>query len=346
MRIFIGSTGEHAGLTLVIWAIIRRLMEKKYSPGFFKPFGGDGLNDNETGMDPDALLFKEILNMEEPVEMICPYTFSENIKIQDNQTQVLKKIKYLLSTFSIDKDILLIAGSKDIFNDSAPRALKDMALIREINTDVILAHRFQKISSSIYSILSIHSLLKNNLKGVVINRVPSEQLENVKDKITPLLQQKGISNIAVLPEAPFLSMWSIKKIVEILDGEIIYGKEYLDRPVDTLTVGASFLSKGLSIFKRVYNKIILLSSSPGTTEVAGVILTGNRDIPDKVLEIARGHKIPLISVKNSIFSTWDLLENNLSRLSSGDEDKVIRFMEMMDRNDFLNNLIKSQGIVF
>ena len=55
MRIFIGSTGEHAGLTLVIWAIIRRLMEKKYSPGFFKPFGADSLNDNETGMDPISL---------------------------------------------------------------------------------------------------------------------------------------------------------------------------------------------------------------------------------------------------------------------------------------------------
>ena len=344
LRIFIGSTGDHAGLTLVIWAIIRRLLDKKYSPGFFKPFGTSGLND--TGIDHDALLFKEVLDIEEPVEMFCPYSVSEDEKIQDNQKQVLEKIKYSLSTFFKDKNILLIAGSKEIFSDSTPKVMGDMTLLTEINTDIILVHRFQKISSSMYSILSIHSLLKDRLKGIVINRVSSGQLKNVEDKIIPLLQQKGISNITVLPEDPFLSMVSIRKIITILGGKIIYGKEYLDRPVNRLTVGASFLNKEMNIFKRVYNKIILLGPSSGTPEVAGIILTGNRKIPDKVLEIARQHKISLVSVENSTFNTWDLLENNLSRLSFGDEKKVIRFMEMMDHNDFLNNLIKSLGIVF
>ncbi|MBN2419676.1 MAG: phosphotransacetylase family protein [Deltaproteobacteria bacterium] len=345
-RIFIASTGEHAGLTLVIWAMIRRLLEKKCRVGFFKPFGTGSLQENGKGMDPDAILFKEILKIEEPVEMICPYAVTGDIKIQDNQAQVLNKIKDLLSTFSTGKDILLIAGSQDIFSDSASGTLKDMALIREINSDIILVHRFQKIPSSIYSILSIHSLLKEKLKGVVINRVSSDHLENVKDKIIPLLQQRGILNVTVLPEDPFLSTGSIKKIVDILGAKIICGQEYLDRPVNTLSVGASHISAGLSILKRIYNKIILIKSSYGTPEIAGIILTENREPPDRVLEIARQHKIPLLSVKNSIFDTWDLLEKTLSRLSSGDEYKAIHFMEMMDHNNFLNNLIRSLGIVF
>jgi BioD-like phosphotransacetylase family protein len=181
---------------------------------------------------------------------------------------------------------------------------------------------------------------------VIINRVPGEQLENIRDKMIPLLSQKGVSNIAVLPEDQFLSTRSIKEIAEIISGKVICCKEFIDRTVTALTVGTSCLHQELSIFKRVYNKIILLGPSSGCPEIAGIILTGNREIPDKVLKIAQESKIPLILVKKDIFTNSELLEKNMSRLSPKDENKVIHFTEMMDHNDFLNSLIMSLGIVF
>jgi len=39
--LFIGSTGDRAGHTLIAWAIARRLAEKGMSVGFIKPFGTD-----------------------------------------------------------------------------------------------------------------------------------------------------------------------------------------------------------------------------------------------------------------------------------------------------------------
>lgn len=343
-RIFIGSTGDHAGLTLTTWAIARRLLEKKYNPGFFKPFGIENLLISGAGTDPDVLLFKEILNISEPAEMICPYEISGGKKIQGKPIQVLDKIKYHLSILSKHRDVLLIEGSRDIFSDGAPNVMRDLSLVAEINADLILVHRFQKMSTSLYSILSIHSLFKDRLKGVVVNRVSSEQLENIRDKMIPLLNQKGILNIAVLPEHQFLSTRSIKEIVEILSGKVICCKEYIDRTVTALTVGTSCLHQELRIFKRVYNKIILLGPASGCPEIAGIILTGNREIPNKVLKIAQEAKIPVILVKKDIFTNFELLEKNISKLSPKDENKVIHFTEMLDHNDFLNRLIMSLGV--
>ena len=271
--------------------------------------------------------------------MICPYVLSGDEKIKDSPDQVLDKIKYLIPPLSKDTDILLIAGSKEIFFDRSPHSIGDISIIAEFDTNLILVHRYQKISTSIYSILSVHSLLKDRLKGVLINRVPPEQLIDVKNRIIPLLNQKDISNIAVLPEDPFLSLRSLEEIREILDGKIICGEEYLDRSVTGMTVSASSLDGGLRIFKRVYNKIILLGPSSDSPKIAGILLTGNREIPSKALEIAQESKIPLILVKKDIFASRELLEQNMSRLTPRDENKVIHFMEMMDHDNFLNRLI-------
>ena len=343
--LFIGSTGDHPGLTLITWAIARRLLEKKYRPGFFKPFGTGLLLVDNIRTDPDAILFKEILNLGEPLEMICPYRVSGDGKIQYDPDQVLEKIRYLASVLSKEKDILLIAGSKEIFFDRAAHSTRDISIISEFNTDLILIHRFEKISTSLYSILSVHSLLKDHLKGLVINRVPPGQIDDVKEKIVPLLTQRGIYYIAVLAEEPFLTQRSLEDIREILEGKVLCGDEYLDRPVGAMTVGASCLNGALKIFKRVYNKIILLESSTGTPKIAGILLTGNRDLPDRVMEAAEESKVPLISVKKDRFASREILEQNMSRLSSEDEDKVIHMTEMMDHDNFLNRLIGSLGIV-
>jgi BioD-like phosphotransacetylase family protein len=340
-HIYISSTGNHAGLTLVIWAIARRLMEKKYHPGFFKPFGTGTIKDDDTGIDNDVFLFKEILHLKEPMELINPCPDSEVYKKSYNQSLSLDKIKNTLSTILNERDILLIAGSGGIFSDSKSNVISDISLIEELETDLVLVNRFQKVSTSIYSILSVHSLLKDRLKGVVINRIPAVQLEEIREKIIPVLKQKEISNIALLAEDPYISMRSIKEIAEILGGTIICGNENLDRPVNTLTVGSSCLPGGLKVFKRVYNKIILLGPSDEHPEIAGMLLTANRDIPESVIEIAREFNIPLILVEKDLFFNWELLQNYMSRFSTRDENKVTHFMEMMDHDGFLDRLIES-----
>ena len=337
--LFISSTGDHAGQSIVACAVALRLLEKKIKPGIFKPFGTGLVRIDDMWTDPDAQLFKEILNLEDPLEMICPYLISEKVETLHGPVEILEKIEFLAHELLKEKDIVLILGSKHIFFDDAPYSLPDISLMSELNADLVLIHRYRQTSTTLYSILSVHSLLKDRVKGVVINRVPPDQVSDVKEQVLPALSKNGISNIAVLPEEPFLLLRSIEEIREMLDGKIICGDEYLDRLVGGITVGMPGMDKGLMIFKRIYNKIVLLEPSTTSRKIAGILLTGNREPPRQVLEAARKSQIPLILIKEDSFVAKEQLEKSVASLSPGDVKKILHFMSMMDSDDFLNRLI-------
>jgi len=297
--LFISSTGDHAGQSIAACAVALRLLEKKIKPGIFKPFGTGLVRIDDMWTDPDAQLFKEILNLKDSLDMICPYLISEKVETLHGPVEILEKIKYLAHELLKEKDIVLILGSKHIFFDDAPYSLPDVSLMSELNAD----------------------------------------LGDVKDQVLPSLSKNGISNIAVLPEEPFLSLRSIEEIRERLDGKIIWGDEYLDRLVGGITVGMPGMDKGLMIFKRIYNKIVLLEPSTVSRKIAGILLTGNREPARQVLEAARKSQIPLILIKEDSFVAKEHLEKSVASLSPGDIKKILHFMTMLDSDDFLNRLI-------
>ena len=278
---------------------------------------------------------------------------SEKILKQGEPTEILGEIKLLARELSTGKDLLLIFGSKHIFFDNVPHSLPDISLISELNANLVLVHRYTKISTSLYSILSVYSLLKERVKGIILNRVPHEQMGEIKDQIIPVLARKGVSDITLLPEDSILSLWSIREIREILNGQIIWGDEYLDRPVEGMTVGTADLHGELLLFKKVYNKIILFgpsvisrrSEKPMASRViAGILLTGNREPSHLVLEAAKKSKIPLILVKEDSFSAKERLEQSAPALTPADEKKGLHFIGMMDCDNSLNRLVQSLGL--
>ena len=351
--LFIGSTGDHAGQTLVAWSIARRLQDKGVRVGFFKPFGAPPVKVHDGWADPDAFLFKKALRMEEPLDSICPYMLPEHYmnpnmldpkmpdpKMPDN---MIEEITSLAIKLSKGKDLLVIIGSKHIFFDDAPHPVPDLSIISELKADMCLVHRYKKVSTTLYSILSVNSLLKDCIKGTIINRIPHIQLQEARDQIGPVFSQKGITNIGFLPEDPTLSLWNIGQIRDILKGQVLWGEEFLDRPVEGLTVGTSNLQGELKIFKRVYNKVILIGPSATSPVVAGILLTGNREPGRRVLEAAGRSGIPLILVQDDAFSVKERLEQYPPTLTPEDEDKINYFTALMDRHNLLNGIIRSLG---
>jgi hypothetical protein len=126
--LFIGTTGDHAGHSLVTWAITRRLVERGFRVGFFKPFGTQRVNINAHWSDPDALLFKETLGIQEPLDRICPYVLSEDAWRDTGPETLLKEIRTLVRELSDNKDVLIIMGADHIFLDNASRGVSDISL--------------------------------------------------------------------------------------------------------------------------------------------------------------------------------------------------------------------------
>ncbi|MFH1488313.1 MAG: AAA family ATPase [Pseudomonadota bacterium] len=352
--LFIGSTGDRAGHSLITWAIARRLSEIGLRVGFAKPFGTNPVYCNDRWTDHDALLFKQFLNLPYPLERICPHLITGETGKQAAMADFPKRFKSLVDELSSKSDILLIMGSKHIFFDESTCPVPDIAIINELNADFILINRFRKTSSSIYSILFAKSMIKEKFKGVFLNRIPPGKFEDIRKGIVPALSDKGIPCIAALQEDPSLSFRSLREIREVLSGELLCGEEELGRLVGRATVGSTELKGSLQIFKRVYNKIILLAPFPSDKglheplperNVAGILLTAGRKPAAPVLETAKNNHIPLMLVKEDTFSVLECLDKNPPRLSPADETKVRQMMSLLDRDGALDTLIKSMGLI-
>jgi BioD-like phosphotransacetylase family protein len=346
--LFIGSTGNHAGMSLLTWAIARRLMERGLNVGFMKPFGTHPVRIHGVWTDQDAFLLKEALNLQDPPERICPNLVSENGWREKDKEVIVEELRILAQELSSKKDILLIMGTQHIFFDESFCPVPDTSLINALQFDTILVNRFQQPSTSLYSILSVSSLLKERLKGVLLNRVSPEMLEGITNQTIPSLSKKGIPIMTAVPEDPVLSFQTLGDIKETLDGKILCEEESLGKPIGGMTVSSADLEGELRIFSRVYNKIVLLEPSPPDTEtgaapraVSGILLTGGRTPPPQAVTACEQARIPLILVKEDTFSAQERLEQHPPRLSPRDENKVRHFTEFLDRNGALDNLLQS-----
>lgn len=336
--IFISSTGNRAGKSLLAWAVSQRLTEMGKKTGYFKPFSTKPVLINNQWTDSDAVLFKETLNIGEPLDMICPNIVFNN---PEGSPALIHEITASADKLKNSRDVLIISGAKHAFCNDLTCSIPDANIISEINAGLVLIHRFKKVPTTLYSLLSISSLLKNNIRGIVINRVPHDFVDDITNSVIPVLKNAGISNITVLSEDPLLSCWNLREICSLLNGRILYGEEYLERRVFKMTVGTSDLNDDLKIMKRVYNKIIF-SGPPGTTPVvSGILLTGSRMPPDQVIEAARKSMTPLIIVKQDSFSALEQIEKASPFLSPSNTDKLFHFIKQLDRDNFLDRLINS-----
>lgn len=351
--LFVGSTGDHAGHTILTWTLVNRLVEKGFKVGFFKPFGTRPSLQEGDWVDLDALLFKTVLNLQEPFPCICPYPRPYKTPGQNTSDEVTGRVKALALELSAGKDILVVMGSRHIFFDDASFGISDIFLDRKLGADFILIERFRSVHKSVYSILSIHSLLPGRIKGVILNRVSAEEMENIGTQLTRPLAKKGVAITAVIPEDPSLSLRSIGEICQNLEGEFICGEEGRDQAVTGTSLSISGLKAELRIFKRVFNKIILLRpAGPEAKDkeywrppaVAGILLTGGRTPPPQIIEMAKKAGVPLILVKDDTFMAMQRLEEDDSPLSFRDEGKVRYFTALMDRDGALEKLIHSLGL--
>jgi len=138
-----------------------------------------------------------------------------------------------------------------------------------------------------------------------------EKFEEIQKEMLPSLSEKGVPMTIPLPEDPLLSFRSLREIGEILDGEFLCGEENLHQPVGRMTVGTTDLKDELLLFKRVYNKIILLKPFSldrqrdehlARRSVAAILLTGGRNPPPQVLQAAKEANVPFILVQEDTFS--------------------------------------------
>jgi len=351
--LFIGSTGDRAGHSLITWAIARKFKEMGLTVGFMKPFGTDPLLFEGRWVDHDAYLLKESLKLPESLETICPFLVSDETWKMKGRGEMMEELKSLVQEISHAKDVLILMGSKHIFLDDAACPIPDISFIPDLEAGWVLVHRYRQLSRTVYSILSVSSLVRDKMRGIILNRIPPEELPRLSSDLIPAMRQKAVPILAALPEDPVLSFRSLREVRDLLNADIVCGKEHLDKPAGAMTVGSAELSGDLRPFKRAYNKILILADSfdgekearPGSVRaVTGILLTGGRKPPEQIVQAAIKAAVPLLLVKEDTFLALERLEQRTAHLCPDDDLKVLHVTQMMEQDRAFDRLVQSLGI--
>lgn len=332
--IFIGSTGSGPGQTLATWALAVRLKAKGLKVGFFKPYGlilDSPVFPPGSPCDPDLLLLKQVLDISEPDETLCPVSLPGNQDSAGIQgEELMGKIQKAFQEVSRDKDVVLIMGGKEIFFGEGGPGLSDGALVKSFDSLVLLVDRYQRDNMTFYSVLSLNSFLDGRVRSTILNHVAPDQMDHVKTKVVSFLQQKGVRAAIAVPEDPILASLTVSSIAQIAGGKILCCPDKERNLVRSSTIGTKHLEGPLSIFRQVFNKVILVGLVPDEKAVAGVLLTGGRSPSALVVKVAQDRGIPLILTQADTFQVMERLEKANPAMTLKDEFKVHRFLQLID----------------
>ncbi len=345
--IFIVSSRGYSGKTFVALGLALKLIELGYKVGYIKPIGKMPVKKGKDIFDADALIVKEALSLQEPLDVLSPFVMSyetENLmlhgKIKDIKKQIMNAYKSLKN-----KDFVLIGGA-DIFDGSLLN-ISAQNLIEDMDAHVLAVESWAG-DSSVDSLFGLSKFLDKKIAGGVINKVQESSLPHVKNEIVPFLNKKGIKIFGVFEKDSILNAVTVRQLTEILRGKVLCCEDRLDEFVENFLIGAMDVDSAINYFRRTPNKAVITGAHRSDIQLAAmetstkcIILTGGLFTNDVVIGKAQSKGIPIISVTEDTFSAIDKIEGAIGKVRIKGKEKISRIRQLFDKEFDIKLFLKS-----
>jgi len=225
-----------------------------------------------------------------------------------------------------------------------------LRLARDFKAKVILVDNAEH-EVNMDCIIRAKEGLKDNLIGVILNRVPPHKIDFIKARVIPSFQRKQIDILGTIPLDPLLSSVSVRELQQILNGQFLIGKEYQIDLIEKFFVGSMNVDKAIEYFKKAKNKAVIVGGDRPDiilaaleTPTSCVVLTGGLYPNDILLAKAEEMKIPIILVKDDTYSTVQKVDKVLGRLRVTEEKKVKLGAKLIENEINFSLLYKKAGL--
>ena len=316
---------EFSGKTAICLGLFQKFQEIGLRVGYFKPVGVGLKTIEGRSVDPDTILMKEVMSLEEPIEVITPIILGRWYLelVSEKAETIVEKILGAYREVSRNKDIVIIEGPPrpemlaccrcDIFQLFGKLGAKVVFVAKgsgdEVAEGTVLYSDFIEGGGG-------------DLMGVIINFVPRQVIERIKGILLPILERCGISSLGVVPDKRELSLPTVEEIVGELNADVLAGHEHLDRLVEGYLVGAMTPESALSWLRRGAGSALItggdrtdLILTALEADMSMVVLTGNLYPALSVLTRAEEKGVPIVLVPQDTYTTVRRLEEISRRIT-------------------------------
>jgi BioD-like phosphotransacetylase family protein len=295
------SAEKGAGKTAVCAGIARNLVVGGKKVGYLKPPAG---ND---GSDSDVVFMKQVLEAADVV----------------NAPDVIQ-----------GRDVVLVeAGLGPEPGDAVSQDTYGAA--REMKAKAIAVEAYSG-QAPVYA--DAYKGFGKDFLGVILNKVPSSQLQRVKEEAGRACDAVGVKFLGAIPENRSLLAVTVAELAGSVRGTILNNEEKAGELVEEYLLGALVVGSALGYFGRREKKAAVIHQDRPDMQLAALetptrclVLSGSQEPPVyNVRRIAEDRGVPIISTETGSGDIVDIIEASLldSRLNQVEKlDKLARLLK-------------------
>jgi len=324
--LYVTSLAEGGGKTAVCAGLARHLADDGKKVGFLKPI-------TQGDVDSDALLMKDLLSLDEAPVKMCP--------VVGDAGESPAVVKQAYGQVSEGKDVVIVEGASE-----ANEVARDMAELLDARV-IIVGGPIELTQNTAV----VCELFGERLLGVVVNKVPASQVEQVRGQVTTAFGEAGIEVLAVLPEDRALFGLTVGELAACANGEMLNSADKSGEVVENVMLGAMTVDTGPLYYGRKDNKVAVLRSERADMQLAVLqtptrclLLSGQvRPLP-QIMGEAEHKGVPIVMAQDDVATIVSSIEEAMSvtRFSAG---KLPRLTEIMEEQLDFPTVYKGLGLV-
>jgi len=349
-KIFIAATQQNDGKTTVSLGLIAALKKRFERIGFIKPIGQRYLMEQGYKVDEDSVLIEEVFGIKCNIKDMSPVAidkgFTERFIEKGADEDYAKLIKDSFEHVAKDNDLVIIEGTGHAGVGSV-FGLSNATVARLLDTNVILISS-GGVGKPIDEVMLNKALLDKegvNLAGVIVNKVLPEKYDRISRLARKGLEQKGLNVFGTLPYQKVLDIPTMREIKEELKLEMLYQGKTLDKPAESLLIGAMNVKDAVGFLERNSVMIIpgdrddmiemLCKVSAGKIrkgcDVSGMILSGGLMPKKRSLEIVERSGITTLITKEDTYKIASRVNSMVVKLKPQDTEKIKLIVGMVEK---------------
>jgi BioD-like phosphotransacetylase family protein len=300
--LYVVSTEESAGKTTICAAVALKFLKQGKNIGFLKPQAAGAA-------DSDISFMKKILGLEDVV----------------NAPDVIK-----------GRDMVLIESR---LGPKVSDVKNTLGAVKEMKAQVIAVEAYTGRDSNN---TDVYKWFGESFLGVVLNKVPSSQLNRVKEKAAAKFADAGIKMLGVIPESRMMMAISINDIAEIIKGKILNNTEKSGELLENYMLGAMVVGSGSDYFMRKGNKAAIIHHDRPDMQMAALetptkclVLSGSTDMSgpsENVLQKASSRGVPVIVTGAASGDIINGIEEALLKTGLRQEKKLDGLADLVMKN--------------
>ena len=354
--LLIGSCEPFSGKSALVLGISKKLLEQSKKIRIGKPLATCIELTNLPSMTYEGLIDDDVkfvgstLNIEEKnlipsVGLLDNISAEKRIANKDlNPGKGFDQIEALVNDDFDGLNILEAAGSLHegmIYGLSLPQ------LAKRLKSKVLIVNLWED-SKSVDALLDAKKQLGDNFAGAVLNAVDPKEVEKIKTKIIPSLQELNIEVFGVMPKSPLLRSVTVGELVRRLNAQVICCPEKEELLVETLSIGAMGVNSAMEFFRRRRNMAVVTGADRTDIQLAALeastqclILTGLGDPLAQLIHRAEELEVPILKVELDTLATVEIIEQAFGHVRIHESIKASYAIQLVQENVDLKRILET-----